>query len=827
MRPLGTGSRILHAWPMRWLVNAWPVLRLAVCAVVCLGLLAGCRSSGIDPSGQRIFANPPLAGLARPSSPYREYPGRQLPWDNVRVVVNPSRCVAPVGSDVVLMAGVIGPDSYLRTNERVEWLLSSESPGQLVDFDRGTYVDLMLGDFTWPRKKDSHWIVTSTSRRYLRLTRETPTPSDDVCVARGQSWVTVTSPVEGSSHVLVHAPSVYGWDAKRQTATIHWVDGQWEFPSPAILSAGGRHVFTTIVTRHTDRSPRVGWQVRYEIVGGPPAGFAPDGAPSATVLTNEAGQASVEIAQAQPAAGTNTINIQVVRPGVIDGDGGEPLVVATGSTTATWSAPQLAVRKSGPAVGSVGATLSYQVAVTNAGDLPADDVAVLDEIPAGTELVSTNPPAEISGGQLRWTLGRLEARQTRTLGVDLRATRSGTVSSCAEAVASGGLRARDCATTVIGTAELAVRMTGPTSATVGDEIRYVITIENRGELPATGLMIKDRFDEGLEYAGARSPIEKELDDLAPGQDRQVGITFRVTRAGSLCHEVEVTGNGGARAGAQACVNVAPAAGPPATMPSATGQPGRAAVSVEKVGPTMAEVGQTAEFTIYVRNTGDVALTNVRIVDVCDPELVPTDTTEGRQVTDQGLIWTVPSLGVGKPTMLRIRCRCETAAAEAYNRVTVTSAEGAEAKAEARLEIRAAQPSSLLLPSSNTPGPGLRIAVADLADSRYMGQTVTYQIDVKNVSTAADEDVVLVVDVPPGLQPIADQTRGPQGVRHTVVGQTVHFEPVRTIRPDGELRYLVQTKATAPGRVKLRARLGSRRLTGELEAEEETEILSGP
>ncbi|HLA86193.1 MAG TPA: hypothetical protein VJL29_15505, partial [Thermoguttaceae bacterium] len=85
MRPLGTGSRFTLAW-----------------ALACLGLVAGCRSSGIDPSGEHVFNQPPLSCLQPnpPSAPaiappvaqsapaYREYPGNQLPWDNVRVIVN-------------------------------------------------------------------------------------------------------------------------------------------------------------------------------------------------------------------------------------------------------------------------------------------------------------------------------------------------------------------------------------------------------------------------------------------------------------------------------------------------------------------------------------------------------------------------------------------------------------------------------------------------------------------------------------------------------------------------------------------------------------------
>ena len=95
---------------------------------------------------------------------------------------------------------------------------------------------------------------------------------------RGQGWITLTSPIEGTSHVTVVAPEVYGWDARTKSATVHFVDAVVQYPPPAINPAGTKHVFTTTVTRHSNQSPCENWLVRYEIVGGPPAGFLPSGA---------------------------------------------------------------------------------------------------------------------------------------------------------------------------------------------------------------------------------------------------------------------------------------------------------------------------------------------------------------------------------------------------------------------------------------------------------------------------------------------------------------------------------------------------------------------
>ncbi len=253
----------------------------------------------------------------------------RLPWDDVAVQLRPQEMVAPVGSEVVLVAGVCGPDGYLRTNRRLEWTIAPGSVGHFVAVEKGGTVDLLLGDFNWPRKIDATYAIGSTSRSNVRLNRGACVPETNVLVLRGEGWITLTSPVEGTSNVTVLAPEVYQWNARLKSAMVHWVDALVQYPPPAINPAGTRHVFTTTVTRHSNQSPCEGWRVRYEITGGPPAGFSPDGAAVIEVPTNSAGQASVEIFQKQPAHGTNKICIQVIRPADTPGAGGKKLVVGT------------------------------------------------------------------------------------------------------------------------------------------------------------------------------------------------------------------------------------------------------------------------------------------------------------------------------------------------------------------------------------------------------------------------------------------------------------------------------------------------------------------
>ncbi len=801
-----------------WKRSRWGYAVLLLCAVMTCGC-AYLRPPQIDPTGERIFATPPIAATPW----YRDVPGGQLPWDDLSVRLSPHRTVAPVGSEVVLLAGVCGPAGYLSTNRRLEWSIAPGGAGHFVAVGKNGLIDYLLGDFNRPRKIDNTFAVGSTSRNYLRLSRGTPTTTDDVCVRRGEGWITVTSPVEGTSHVAVYAPEVYPWDARTRSATIHWVDAQWRFPPPAINPAGTTHTFTTSVMRHSDQEPCVGWLVRYEIVGGPPAGFAPDGTASIEVTTDSAGQASAEIFQKQPSHGTNQIAVKVIRPAAMGGAGGKRLTVGEGTTSKTWTAAGLAVRKTAPATAGDGTTITYRIEVTNPGDLPAEDVLVTDVLPDAITYIDATPPPESTGKRLQWRVGQLAAGQTHTIELNCRATGKGSVANCADVTAAGGLKARDCATTTVMGATVDVKVTGPSQATVGSNVTFVIVVANRSQAPSGKLLIKDRFGEGLEHAAAASPIERDLGTLAPGQSQRIKVTFRVTRPGRLCHTVEVSGADGVVASAQGCVTVAAAPGVTPTPSTGFGVPaqpteqpavqppaGRPSVSVKKTGPSELGAGQTARFAVEITNDGQVELTNLKVTDRYDPALYPKMATDGHKFENNHLVWTIDRLAVGRTTKLEIHCRCLQPAERTCNRITVECKGGATAEDEACLAIRTAEGK-------------LNIEAADLCDPVRLGKGLTYEVRVSNDGAATDGQVVVVVTVPPGMMPVPIGTNGPKQIRYEIDGRTVRFEPVAEIAPGEKLSYRIRVSTLRAGKVSFRAELTSRNHPQAVTAEETTEV----
>lgn len=637
------------------------------------------------------------------------------------------------------------------------------------------------------------------------------------------------------------SPDVVIRDGMQDSTAIQRTDAQWCFPPPSVHPAGTRHALTTRLWRQSDRAPIAGWLVRYEILDGPAAGFSPDGATVVEVTSDSSGQASVEIFQQQPTPGTNRIGIQVIRPETL---GGQRVVVGNGSTLKTWSAtemPRISLRKTGPAVAGVGAALNYTIELTNPGGLAAEGLVLSDEIPEALDYVGSDPPAEVSGRSLRWSVATISAGATLRFQVNLRAARAGSVTSCAEAVGSGGLQARDCVTTNIAAPRLDVRVTGPERATVGEQVVFEIVVTNAGDGTATGLVVRDVFDAGLKHAEAVSPIERSLgEDLAPGQSKTLGVEFQVVQPGRLCQTITISGDGGIQNSRQACLVAAEAAKPqpvpqpqpqpvpkqpptqpepqpgPKPQPKSEPQPSPGKVTARVAGPPgPLNVGQIAEFVVEVTNSGQQALSNVRVELLPDGAFEPVRASVGAQQEGAAVFWTIANLVPGAKEEFQLNCTCAQPAPSACLTARVTSQEGAEVRDQQCLAIRQ--------PTVVAPGT-LRMTVADLSDPVPKGQGLTYVVSVTNVGDRADRNLTLRVVVPPELTAVRLQTTGPQGVQ-SIEGSIVRFNPAPNLLPGETIVYRVRVQTKQAGEVRLKAELTSQNVRDPLTVETTTKIIA--
>lgn len=767
---------------MRRIVASTCLVWTAACSLLASGCATGYLPR-IDPSGERIFVHANQGFTPEPPVFDRCH--------THALVLTPYKVVAPVGSEVVLLAGVCGQDGHLSANQRVEWSLSPNEPGTILAVGERTWFDAVLGWRTRPGKVTASYAIGTTSSRYQIVTRGTPNSGDDVPVLRGQAWITVTSPVEGISHVSAFAPTVFGWDTRQQTATIHWVDAQFSFPPPAVNPAGTRHTFTTTVSRFSNQAPVAGWLVRYEIQGGPGAGFSPDGSQVAEIVTDGLGQASVEIFQTTAASGTNPIAIQVFRPADPTNPASERLLVGNGSTNKTWSAAEISLDKSGPAEAAVGSTITYRLTVRNPSDLSARDVVVTDALSNGLTFVSSNPEATIEAAQVVWRLGDLPGGETRTIDVQFRVDKAGTLNNCASVTATDGLSAQDCATTTVLNPSLELRVSNPPQAQVGDDVTFQVNLRNLGNSPADGLTLVARFPESLASSTGARTLERSLAPIQPGQQQQVELTFRAVDAGESCVTVEVQGTASVKTSDRGCVRVVAAPDDGAAADTEPDELPR--LTVSKTGPERQKVGDVAQFVILIENVGRVPATNIKVIDHYDDALNPVRARDGFEFVGDDLMWKFPKLEPGKTIRLRVECECTAPADNACNRATVTTGDGVREDAEACLTVEE--------------GPvGLSISIADVADPVDISTQAGYQVRVTNNGQGTARNIRVIFRFPDQLTPLRPGTSGPS--RYQVRGKRVEFEAVPELRAGQSLNYRVDAMADRAGKARVVAELSA-------------------
>jgi len=95
----------------------------------------------------------------------------------------------------------------------------------------------------------------------------------------------------------------------------------------------------------------------------------------------------------------------------------------------------------------------------------------------------------------------------------------------------------------------------PTTAKVGERVLFNIEVSNTGDQPVSNVIIRDQFDAGLLHTGGeRSPIERAIGNMVPGDVRKFGVSFIVQRTGQLCHSIDVVAASGHAASTRVCVD---------------------------------------------------------------------------------------------------------------------------------------------------------------------------------------------------------------------------------------------------------------------------------
>jgi len=745
----------------------------------------------------------------------------------------PIRVMASVGSEVLLVSGLLGQQNSYVPGEPIEWTLTPDSVGHIVA--AGEENDCLKRILRAPpNKRSASYAVTRTSSSAKILTRGTPKPADDVSVLRGQTWVTVTSPTEGATHVTVFAPNAANWDQRRKTATIHWVDVQWTLPAPAIVQAADSHTLTTVIRRSSGK-PLPGWTVRYEVGRTSGISFGPEGQNGVEVTTDETGAASINLMPPNKSSSAQFL-LQIIRPSSPDDDLPR-MVVGQGSTSVTWSAPDPEVTVYGPESATIGSEVTYRAEITNTGDITSRQTVASTSIPSNMTYLRSDPPAKVIGNDLTWELGDLAPQDRRSISITCRPERNGNSRFCvrvdsADRIQDHKLAAETCVNTHVFTSALSLKVTGPDTANVGDTVTFEIEVGNTGFETLNDIKISDQLPAGLVHPEESGSVIRKLlgKPLAAGDSLKIAVKLVVRQAGRLCHTVDVTAKGGHAASATACIQAA--------------DPPKPDLEVTIDGPKERRVGDLAKYTMRVKNTGEAVLTGIKIVSTYDASLFPKNATPGYDTgslrAQSKFIWPLERLAKGQTESLAVEYECLSEAAAAWCRVSVEAAEGVHKVADARTRILPQQqipvrpkepPPKIPEPPPEQPKPKekvageLKVSIRDLDDPIATGTTTRYMVVIENGRNVADRNVKLTVHVPAGMEFV--KLSGPVAARsQSQDGRTVEVTPIAELRPGESLNrnpFYIEIRGVNVGKYTVKVTVDSLRSDQPVEAQVDTTV----
>lgn len=556
-------------------------------------------------------------------------------------------------------------------------------------------------------------------------------------------------------------------------------------PPPAVNRIGTPHKLATKVTKYSDGSPLMGYEVTYRVTAGPAATFAESKSAQAVVLTDKNGIATATLVQDKAVPGVNKIGIDIVRPE--NKACCRPAVpLYSGQTTKTWVAPQIAIRKTAPATAIVGQTFQYGIAVSNPSKTDARNVVVTDVLPEGIAYVASTPAAKVDGQSLTWALGALGAGQQQSVAVTVKGTKTGTFTNCAEVKADDGLSGKSCADNRITRAAIALEKTGPAEVILCDPITYVVTVRNTGDAPATNVRIVDSMSEALTTVDGRSSVSIEVGTLQAGEAKAYKVNAKAARKGEYTNKAEATADGGLKASAEAKTTVR--------------QP---ALVLTKEAPKDRFIGLAVTQTLTVTNKGDAPARNTVLTDTLPPQLQFVSASDGGTFAGGVATWQLGTLEPGAAKKVTLVAKA-VAAGEARN-VASAKAYCAEGRAEAVTSLKGI--------------PAILLECVDLEDPIEVGTGATYVITVTNQGSAVGTNIKIVCTLPAEEEFVS--AGGP--AKHDVKGKDVAFEPLPTLAPKAKAVYRVVVKGVKAGDARFKVSLTSDQMASPAEETESTHI----
>ena len=386
----------------------------------------------------------------------------------------------------------------------------------------------------------------------------------------------------------------------------------------------------------------------------------------------------------------------------------------------------LEVTKTGPAEANINDNVTYTIEVTGTGTGASTGIQLVDTIPSGMNLVSSDPEGIRTDNQLSIDLGTLNPTETSSISVVLQTNQTGSWTNQVTVSSTEGAEASAEATTMVVQPALTITKIGPETALINEIFAYTITVSNTGTGVAENTTVTDTLPEGTEHVGSLpagtvsedgSTVTWNIGSLDPDSLSTITLTLRGTTAGDKVNTASATADGvDTQPQTQATTTV--------LVPD---------ITVEKIGRTALFVGNQATYTLTATNTGEAPLTNVTITDTFAAGMSYVESSPEGTIPEGGntVTWVVGDLAIDEEATVTLTLQGDEVGT-LVNTASVTATEDVSDEDEINVAILAAT--------------GATIQITDSVDPIREGEQVTFTVIVSNQGRSPMTEVTVTVPV---------------------------------------------------------------------------------
>ena len=429
--------------------------------------------------------------------------------------------------------------------------------------------------------------------------------------------------------------------------------------------------------------------------------------------------------------------------------------------------PRVEVRWIGRETLSIGQESQCSLVVTNNGSSMVRNVVVEAAIPPGVDVIRARPAPQKDTS--RWAVGDLAAGEERTIEMLMLPQERGDIAL------NAFVRFTGYSTSVFSVKEPMLQMVveGPTSVTIGEQAKYVVTVHNPGTGVTRSVVVEARVPEGLQYRSGSVP-RIDIGALKPGESRQAALNLTAISGGEYLLVVRSMADGGLQDEARADVVIA-----------------EPRLQVDISGPESETVGKPSEYQLSVTNSGNTPSINVRAKYKIPAgfEFVNSDRGGVLEEAEHLVDWFVGTLQPGETTSYRV-ILVASEAGQAQHQAGVVSERTKATRASHLVDVQGL--------------PKIELDVAAARQTPAIGEETVIHVRISNAGGIAAEKVGLFCELPSGLEFVA--AAGPS--EHLAENGVVIFRSLEQVEAGQNATYRIKARCVRAGEHRVRARVAS-------------------